>query len=223
VPVIAVVDALEEFPDYAFFEVWESGPEAAHPDRRVTLHFLAAGSAVYSAPITSGSSTFYGVPRAVAERVPGWRAFVDAAALNRPPKHESQTTTEEEWVVIARKVKTGEVPGAISIPFATTEKRLVTDGGGTFLIHQRTTRTPAGVSFVKVEHPATDGSGVRGDCGNSDENGNNGPRESEGAGSERSKWPAPVVWALVGLGATGGLALLLGGVWLALRLSRGTT
>jgi hypothetical protein len=131
---------------------------------------------------------------------------------------------EEEWLGLARKVKAGEVPGGISVPFATTEKRLVTDGRGSVLIHQRTTRTPAGVAFVKVELPATEGRGERGECGNSDERGNNGPKnsESENSESERSGLPAPVVWVLIAVGGAGGLGVLLGVMWLALRLSRET-
>src|SRR5262245_43950313 len=77
VRVTTVVDALEDFSDYAFFEVYESDPVPPRnqPVRSVTMHYIPAASGAYSQPVPIGSSTFYGVPKAEAERIPGWRAF----------------------------------------------------------------------------------------------------------------------------------------------------
>jgi hypothetical protein len=211
--VTTAVDALEDFPDYSFFEVWEPGAGAPRGrTQAVTLHFIPAGTAAYSQPVATGSSTLYGVPRAVAERVPGWRAFAEVAARNRPPKHESQATSEEDWVALARKVKAGEVPGAISVPFATSERRPSADGQ-TILPHHRVTRTPGGVAFVKVEHPAAESTGGRGECGNSPERGNCGNGGPEPAVS----W----AWAAAGAAATtGALTIFVGVAWLAWHLGR---
>jgi hypothetical protein len=215
VRVTTAVDALEDFPDYAFFEVWEPGAEAprgrAHA---VTLHFIPAGTAAYSQPVAIGFSTLYGVPRVAAERVPGWREFAERAARNRPPKQESQATSEEEWVALARKVEAGEVPGAISVPFATSEKRPSPDDR-TILLHHRITRTPGGIAFAKVEHPPAENGDGRGKCGNTPERGNCGNEEPELAVS----W----AWAAAGAAAiAGALALFVGVAWLAWHLGRRT-
>jgi hypothetical protein len=213
VRITTAVDALEDFPDYAFFEVWEPGADAPRGrTQAVTLHFIPAGTAAYSQPVATGSSTLYGIPRAAAERVPDWRAFAEAAARSRPPKHESLTTSEEEWVTLARKVKAGEVPGAISVSFATSERRPSADGQ-TILLHHRLTRTPGGVAFVKVEHPAAESAGERGECGNCSERGNCGNGGPEPAVS----W----VWAAGGVAATtGALIIFVGVAWLARHLGR---
>src|SRR3954463_13321328 len=81
VPVTTVIEAIEGYPDYAFFEVsWSSRPGPpphGGTSRSVTLHFFAKDTSIKATGERRSGGTMYGVPRSVAEKIPGWKGFAD--------------------------------------------------------------------------------------------------------------------------------------------------
>jgi hypothetical protein len=208
VPVTTVVDTAEDFPDYAFFEVSYSTRPGPPPhggtSQSTTLHFFIPNSVIKASGSRRAGGALYAVPRAVAEKMPGWKDLAADAAKQSPPKHVSIPTGEEAWLQLARSVVKGEVPGATAIRFGGSAQVPESDSRNVIVETYRITRTAGGVAFVA---PATGGLDQRGDCGNSD----------SGAVSVLG---SSLPWRWVAAGGMGALALVLGGVWLVWWLAR---
>ncbi|MCI0700489.1 MAG: hypothetical protein L0241_05350 [Planctomycetia bacterium] len=205
IPVTTVVEVTDSFPDYAFFEIsWSSTPGPpphGGASRSVTLHFFVPGSSIKDTGARRSGSRLYAVPTSVAEKL-GWKGFAADAAKNSPTAHSTVSAGDEQWFELARSINAGEVPGAIAIPFGTTEEAPTNDTRTAITVEYRVVRTPAGVEFVRPDELTPTGT-----CGERAEGGNT---ESE----------STIPWRWIVAGGAASAALVLGGVWFARRQFR---
>lgn len=198
VPVTTVVEVADDFPDYAFFEVSYSSrpgpPPVGGTSVSATLHFFVPGTTVKATGDRRSGGSLYAVPRAVAEQNPHWKGFLKDFEKQTPPKQLSISASDEAWVQLARSVKKGEVRGALSIRFGGSEDVPTGDPRTEITETYRLARTPAGIAFVSPNGAEAGSDG--GKCGNQGR-------------------PA----SLLAAGAAFSLALLLGGAWIAWRVS----
>jgi hypothetical protein len=204
VPVTTIVEATEMVTDYAFFEVSYSSTPGPPPhggsSRSVTLHFFAAGTTIKATGARRSGGSLYAVPRTVAERFPAWSEFVAEAANRKPPAHATLSTSDTQWFALAQSVLDGEVAGGIAIPFGTTEELPVSDPREAITVNYRITRGSAGLAFVRPgERRLLSFAGV-----------DDPPAEVR----------APFPWKWVAAGGAGFAAILLGGLWLVLRIRK---
>lgn len=199
VPVTTTVEATEAFSDYAFFEISYSSRPGPPPfggsSRSVTLHFFAPGTSIKATGERRSGGTLYAVPRDAAARIPGWEGHAADAAKHNPPKHSTVSTSDEKWFELAQAVNQGEVPGASSVGFGTTQELPLTDPRDAIAVSYRIARTPTGVEFLR-------------------------PGETESATGDSPDARRPFPWQWVAAGGAAFGALVLGGVWLARREAR---
>jgi hypothetical protein len=199
VPVTTVIEVADDFPDYAFFEVSYSSTPGPPPHGGTsvspTLHFVVPGTTLKATGDRRSGGSLYAVPRAVAEANPHWRGFRRDFETQVPPKHLAISSSDGAWVRLAQSVKKGEVPGGLSIRFGGSEDLPTGDPRAEITETYRLARTPTGVAFIRPDGAEAGIDG--GKCGN--------------RGRSASLLAAGVAFSL---------ALLLGGAWVAWRISR---
>ncbi|MBM3982871.1 MAG: hypothetical protein FJ304_21895 [Planctomycetes bacterium] len=208
VPVTTTVEVADDFPDFAFFATSFSSTPGPPPhggsSRGVTLHFFVPGTTIKWSGDRRSGGRLYAVPRAEAERVPGWKQDAEQYAKQNPRKHATISTSDESWFALARAVTEGKVPSAVSVRFGGSEELAVSDARTAITEKVRVVRTPSGVAFVNPDDASP---AAR-------------PREGDPALGPGPAEPSfPWKWVVAGGAAT--LGLLLGGVWLILRSRKG--
>jgi hypothetical protein len=150
---MTIVKPDEDFPDYVFFDGYGSDAERSWS---VTIHFFAPGTTVRRVASRTArcEGMLYGVPRAEADNLPGWKEAAEAAKLN-PHKYLTVSVSGEEWLALGEAVRRGKIPGGISIPFGNWVRLLKSDERELVTQTYRIVRTPAGVAFVEVESDTT--------------------------------------------------------------------
>jgi hypothetical protein len=199
VPVTTIVEATEDFSDYAFFEVAFSSSPGPPPHGgtsiSTTIHFFVPGTVIKATGDRRSGGSLYAVPRTAVEGFPSWKDYV--ATANSNPSKSTRISTSESWSDFARSVKRGEVPGATSLRFGGSEDLPTTDERTAITENYRIVRTPAGVAFVRPDEPADAAEAAVGN--------------PEPASREVFPWR----WVVAGGAAFA--AILLGGLWIALR------
>jgi hypothetical protein len=208
IPVTTIIEVTEDFPDYAFFETSYSSTPGPPPhggsSSSVTFHFFVPGTTMKRTGDRRSGGGLYAMPRAEAEKIPGWKGYAADAAKHQPNKHATIGTSEtQQWFAIGRSIKNGEIPGAITTRFGGSENVPTDDPRTSITETFRVVRTPGGVAFVNPDDPAAkpDKHRVDGDV----------PASTE---SESS-----IPWKWIVVGAVGSFGLILGGVWLVMRFA----
>lgn len=198
VPVTTIVEATEDFPDYAFIETSFSSRPGPPPhggsSRSISFHFFLPGTTIKASGDWRSGGRLFAVPRSVMEKYSSWKDYVDAAKHN--PGTHARISASDDWFDLTRSVSKGEVPGATSIRFGGHEALPVADARTAITETYRIVRTPAGVAFVKPE-----------DVG-----------RTEGDPTLEQTATSPWMWVVAGGAAFG--SILLGGLWLVLRSRR---
>ncbi|MBN9118084.1 MAG: hypothetical protein J0I06_02780 [Planctomycetes bacterium] len=146
VPVTTIVEATEDFPDYAFFQVSFSStpgpPPSGGSSTSITTHFFVPGATTEATGDRRSGGGLYAVPRTAVEGNPLWKGYVADAAKYSPGKH-ANISTSEDWSALARSVKKGEVPGGTSIRFGGCEPLPTSDERTVIVEKYRIVWTPA--------------------------------------------------------------------------------
>lgn len=100
--------------------------------------------------------------------------------------------------MLARAIKNGGVPGGVSTRFGGSEDVPASDPRTSITETVRVTRTPGGLAFV-VEEP--------------------GSQTSEAGEAGASEPKRSIHWKWIVVGAVGLFGLILGGIWLVMRLT----
>jgi|GEM_PF-5873635 len=202
VPVTTVVETVEDYPDYAFFEIRYHSSPGPPPHggqtRSVTLHFFAPGTSIQATGAARSGGTLYAVPRSTAERISGWHDLATKATKQIPMKHMAIPFSDARWMALAQAVNQGEVPGSSCLPFGTTAELPTTDPREAITVTYRIKRTSAGIEFL---HP--------------DET----PQELRRVKHRDIEWDDALSWRWVMVGGLIAIALLLVGRTFIRRIS----
>jgi hypothetical protein len=205
IPVTTIVETTDDFSDYAFFSIDFStraplphaggGKANASHTPSITLHFIPPGTLIKDTGTRRSGSNLYILPAsAVIERIPGWVRDRAEAAKNSPLQPWSTSADDERWFELARAVRGGEIPGAISVRFGSTEEVASHDPRTEVTIHYRAVRGRSGELTLATD--ADDEIFSRADA-------------------------IPWSWLISGISVS--LAIILAGLWLFRRYRRSCT